>query len=79
VIATTAGGLPDKVVPGMTGWLVAPGDADGLSQTIAGALQDAPRLPQLGRAARALVEERFTWASAVRALLAAVAELQAGR
>ena len=29
VVATRAGGLPDKVRPGVNGWLVEPGDADG--------------------------------------------------
>ncbi len=35
VVATTAGGLPDKVIPGRTGWLVPPGDATALDRGVA--------------------------------------------
>ena len=35
VVATRAGGLPDKVRPGQNGWLVAPGDPDELAQALA--------------------------------------------
>src|SRR5262249_4567847 len=38
VVASRAGGLPDKVIPGVTGWLVPPGDADALARTLASAL-----------------------------------------
>ena len=31
VVATRAGGIPDKVVPGATGWLVDPGDISALA------------------------------------------------
>jgi glycosyltransferase involved in cell wall biosynthesis len=61
VVATTAGGLPDKVRPGTTGWLVPPGDPGALAATLAEALQHATELPRLGVAARALVEQEFSW------------------
>ena len=38
VVATAAGGLPDKVRHGVSGWLVAPGDASALAAAISGAL-----------------------------------------
>lgn len=79
VVATTAGGLPDKVVPGVTGWLVKPGDAAALAQAIAEVLREASGLPALGRAGRRLVEERFSWPSAVQALMAVVRGLPAAR
>jgi len=75
VVATMAGGLPDKVVPGVTGWLVTPGDPAELSRAISEALQDPSRLPGLGRAARSLVEARFSWPAAVQALMAVITEL----
>jgi glycosyltransferase involved in cell wall biosynthesis len=75
VVATMAGGLPDKVVPGATGWLVEPGDPGELSRVILEALQDPSRLAGLGRAGRALVEERFSWPAAVQALMAVIREL----
>ena len=38
VVASRAGGLPDKVIPGVTGWLVPPGNEEALSAAIAKAL-----------------------------------------
>ena len=38
VVATTAGGLPDKVRPGVNGWLVEPGRPDALAAAMSGAL-----------------------------------------
>jgi glycosyltransferase involved in cell wall biosynthesis len=79
VVATMAGGLPDKVVPGATGWLVEPGDPAELSRAISEALEDPPRLPGFGRAARSLVEARFSWPAAVQVLMAVVRELVVSR
>ena len=44
VIATVAGGLPDKVRPGVNGWLVEPDDTDALSRAIAEAASHPTRL-----------------------------------
>lgn len=67
VVATTAGGLPDKVAPGVTGWLVPPGDAAAL----AGALREAlacGALDRMGAAGRARVEQAFAWPAVAAAL-----------
>jgi glycosyltransferase involved in cell wall biosynthesis len=62
VVATRAGGLPDKVRPGDTGWLVEPGSAAALADALADALaQDEATLTRFGRAGRALVEQAFAW------------------
>jgi glycosyltransferase involved in cell wall biosynthesis len=61
VIATRAGGLPDKVVPGMNGWLVDPGRADQLTNALREALTARAMLPQMGLGSRALVEREFAW------------------
>jgi glycogen(starch) synthase len=61
VIATRAGGLPDKVVPGETGWLVEPEDVTGLARALAEAATDRERLTSMGRAGRELVERTFAW------------------
>lgn len=61
VVATRAGGLPDKVRPGVNGWLVPPGDASSLAAAISGALSDASRLAAMGEAGRAIVEREFSW------------------
>jgi glycogen(starch) synthase len=61
VVATRAGGLPDKVLPGETGWLVEPGSPDALRAAIADALASDARREAFGRAGRALVESTFAW------------------
>jgi glycogen synthase len=61
VVATTAGGLPDKVHPGVTGWLVPPGDADALAGAVRDALSGREQLLARGDAGRALVEREFSW------------------
>jgi glycosyltransferase involved in cell wall biosynthesis len=77
VVATTAGGLPDKVHHGVSGWLVAPGDASALAAAISGALGDLARLPPMGRAGRAIVEREFSWNAAGAATLRLYADLLA--
>ena len=59
VVASRAGGLPDKVVDGETGFLVPPGDSDALSARLVVAAQSdgAP----LGAAGQQLCEQRFSW------------------
>jgi glycosyltransferase involved in cell wall biosynthesis len=63
VIATAAGGLPDKVRSGVNGWLVPPGDASALAAALSGALADRTRLRAMGLAGRAIVEREFSWAA----------------
>ncbi len=62
VVATLAGGLPDKVRPGVSGWLVPPGDADALGRAIREAL-DGPRdrLAAMGHEGRAIAIAGFSW------------------
>ena len=77
VVATTAGGLPDKVRPGVNGWLAAPGDASALAATVSGALGQLDRFPQMGNASRTIVEEEFSWSAAGAAVLRLYDELLA--
>jgi glycogen synthase len=69
VVATRAGGLPDKVQPGVTGWLVEPGDAAALRGALAHALDHREGLPGMGLAGRAVVEQRFSWTIVARQTL----------
>ena len=75
VIASRTGGLPDKVVHGESGLLVAPGDVAELADAIqmTGTV-DATRLGETGRR---ICESRFGWpvaASAYRQLYASLRE-----
>jgi glycogen synthase len=69
VIATAAGGIPDKVEPGLNGWLVPPGDASALAAAISGALARPERLSSMGLAGRRIVEQEFSWTAAGGATL----------
>ena len=79
VVATSAGGLPDKVRPGANGWLVPPGDASALAAAISGAAGDPARLAAMGEAGRAIVEREFSWDSAGAETLRLYDDLLTGR
>jgi len=65
IVATAAGGLPDKVENGANGWLVPPGDASALAAALSGAIGGPPeRLAAMGARSRAIVEDRFSWTAA---------------
>lgn len=70
VVASAAGGIPDKVRPGESGWLVPPGDPSALAAAISGAISDPARLSRYGAAGRAIVEREFSWRAAGDATLA---------
>jgi colanic acid/amylovoran biosynthesis glycosyltransferase len=71
VVAGAVGGLLDLVVDGETGLLVEPGDVAGLRAALERLLGDANLRAQLGAAGRARIAERFSWAAATEATLAA--------
>ena len=76
VVATSHGGAVETVVPGKTGWLVAPNDADALSGAIASALTlDADSRAQLAARAIAHVRANFTTAVMVARTIAVYQEL----
>jgi glycogen synthase len=77
VVASAAGGIPDKVRPGENGWLVAPGDPSALAAATSGALSDPARLAHYGLAGRRIVEREFSWTAAGDATVALYRELLA--
>jgi glycogen(starch) synthase len=79
VIATRAGGLPDKVQPGINGWLVEPGDGPALASAIDEAVSAGGRLLELGHASRGIVESTFAWQRLVDRQLEVYGELLDGR
>jgi len=59
VIATRAGGLPEVVVDGETGYLLPVGDVDGMADRAIAILSDKAVHRRLGRASRAHAESEF--------------------
>ena len=70
VVATRAGGIPDKVRDGETGRLVAPGDVDGLAAALADLAADSSRRQEMGRRGRARAEAEFAWETIIERVLA---------
>jgi glycosyltransferase involved in cell wall biosynthesis len=60
VVGTRAGGIPEVVVPGQTGLLVAPHDEPALADAIVELLRDPVRRAAMGAAGRARVVEQFS-------------------
>ena len=79
VVATRAGGIPDKVVDGETGLLVAPGDVAGLAAALASLLADLPRAKAMGARGRDRLLARFSSAVLVDRTLALYEELLRAR
>lgn len=79
VVATTTGGLPDKVRPGHNGFLAAPGSPDSLRDALAAALDARAAWPAYGARGRALVEAEFDWRRLVERYLELYEALRAGR
>ncbi len=61
LIGTKVGGIPDKIVRGLNGYLVPPGDVQALGDKILLALRDQNRLRAMGAASYQIVRERFDW------------------
>jgi glycosyltransferase involved in cell wall biosynthesis len=78
VLASRAGGLPDKVRPGDTGWLVPPGDVAALANGLERAVEARGRWRAMGEAGRALARATFDWPVIERSLRALYDELLAG-
>ncbi len=65
VVATRAGGIPDKIEDGTNGRLSDVGDVAGLAAAIESLIQDAALRAALGEAARRTVAARFSWDHAI--------------
>ena len=61
VVATAAGGIPDKVFPGRNGLLVPPGDASALAKAVRTALDLRSQWPHWGNEGARIVESTFAW------------------
>ncbi len=79
VVSTRVFGIPEAVVEGETGLLVAPDDVDGLAQALRTLAADPARRERMGRAGRERFEARFTLERQIRTLSALYRELVTGR
>jgi glycosyltransferase involved in cell wall biosynthesis len=61
VIASAAGGIPDKVFDGRNGYLVRPGDGDDLAHKLRLALEQRERWPEWGAESVRIVTTTFAW------------------
>jgi glycosyltransferase involved in cell wall biosynthesis len=76
VVACEAGGNPELVAPGLTGWLVPPDAAEPMAERILAALGDEAARQQAGHAARqqaATAHTQAAWLSACVELYASLA------
>jgi glycosyltransferase involved in cell wall biosynthesis len=69
VVASRIGGVGEIVDDGVTGFLVPPGDTAQLHARLDQVLRDGELARRMGRAARELVLERFTWSAVARRCL----------
>ncbi len=76
VVATRAGGIPDKV-DDSTGRLVAPGDIEGLAAALAEMIPSGALRRRLGAAGRKRALAQFAWSALARRTIALYEELLA--
>jgi glycogen(starch) synthase len=70
VVATRAGGIPDKVIEGETGLLVAPGDVSALARSLLELGSDPGRRAAMGQKGRERVLAAFSWPVLARRTIA---------
>jgi glycogen synthase len=77
VIASAAGGIPDKIFPERNGILVQPGQVDQLAQAILAAVRQRDCWPAWGRMSEQIVRSTFDWPVVSRRTKAAYQEMMA--
>jgi len=65
IIATNRGGIPEIVHHGENGYLLEPGDVNGITDAVVSLLKNQEKAAQFGRSGRNRVEARFSVASMV--------------
>jgi glycosyltransferase involved in cell wall biosynthesis len=75
VIATAIGGIPEAIDDGVEGYLLAPGDVDGLAERLERLLSDDALAQRMGAAGRAKVERHFSTTAVMPRLEHIYAEL----
>jgi glycosyltransferase involved in cell wall biosynthesis len=78
-VATAAGGIPEVMVDGVTGFLVAPRDDQAMAAKIVQLLRDDALRQRMGQAALQRARERFTVERMVEGTAAVYESIIAGR
>lgn len=77
-VSTRVGGIPDAVVDGETGALVAPGDYDAMADAIGRLMADAELRDRLARQGEARARREFGWDAIAARLEQELVEVQRG-
>lgn len=78
VVASAAGGVPELIEDGRTGFLTSPGDPTALAARLIPLLRDTELRGQIGQCAQASAKERFSLQGHVNAMSAIYEELTNG-
>jgi glycosyltransferase involved in cell wall biosynthesis len=76
IVASSVGSIPEVVEHGVGGYLLPPGDAQGLVTALAKVLKDPRRSHEMGEHNRRLVRARFTNRHTVERLRAVYSRLR---
>ncbi len=66
VVSTRVGGIPELVLDGQTGFLVEPGDLDGLRGKIGELIANQEKRRAFGLCGRRVIEEKYNIANNIR-------------
>ena len=78
-VGTDVGAIPEIIEDGVTGIVVAAGDADALSRALLALLSDPDRATAMGEAGRARVAEELNWDRVAARMTAVLGDLVAER
>ena len=66
VVATAVGGMKEVIQDGVSGYLVPPGDEERMAEAISSLLSDKEKAEEMGRRARQMMQELYSWESAAQ-------------
>jgi glycosyltransferase involved in cell wall biosynthesis len=61
IVATNVGAIPDFVEEGRNGWLVQPGDVQGIAEALLKLLENPQMCYTFGQYSYQLTKERYSW------------------
>jgi glycosyltransferase involved in cell wall biosynthesis len=61
IVATNVGAIPDFVEEGKNGWLITPGDVQGIANALLKLLRDPAMCRAFGEHSFRLTQERYSW------------------